>query len=205
VANFWSRNVANTLQRRARVGLLDQRSRLASARCRIQLEPGCPMLARPAAKSLLTRLERRAVRDAVEPCPQRAALVHPQGCRPADEYQKRRLERVFGRMTLAEYLAADGQDRRPVPGRDHLERRLGSVVRALTTARIGGGEPVQELAVGEADGGTRAEQPPKVPACGHRSSARHVGFPRSVFSDDLTTSFLLLLADRWRDSVFKEE
>ena len=64
-------------------------------------------------------------------------------------------------MAVAKHLAADGQDRRPVPGQDRLERRLGRCRRRTAPGR---GEPLQELAVAQPDPAACAEELPQMPA-----------------------------------------
>ena len=79
--------------------------------------------------------------DAVQPWPERFRVPHRAGLQRQD--QEGRLERVIGRVPVAEQPAADPQDHRPVPPHDLLERGF----RASLAARH---EPFEQLPVAQA-------------------------------------------------------
>ncbi len=128
-------------------------------------------------------------------------LAHAQEWRAADQYQECRLECVFGGMSVAEHLPADGQDRWPVARQDRLERRLGVFGRVLP-APGRGGKPLEQLAVGQPDAAAWPEELPQMPAHVVRSHGSHVRFPQSLVSGDATVSSFVLPAGCQRDSVF---
>jgi hypothetical protein len=85
--------------------------------------------------------------DSIEPRPQPVGVAN----RPStsNEHEKRRLERVFNQVRVAQQPPTDGQDHRPMPGHQCLER-------GLVPPRH---ESLKELALVEAGDGSRLKQP----------------------------------------------
>ena len=125
-----------------------------------------PALPRPPASGALARLQGDAVSDAVEPGTQRALLADPQRRRPTDQDQERGLERILGRVGIAEHLPADGPDQTTMARQDRLE---GGFHRLVPPVR----ESLDQLTVGQPDGAARAEEPAKLPADLPRRWTRH--------------------------------
>ena len=90
---------------------------------------------------LLPRAPRRPDRDPVEPVAQQVGIADRS--RPPGQDQKHGLEGVLGMLHVAQELAADAQHHRPVPAHQGGE---GGLAGRLAPA---GGEPLQELPVGE--------------------------------------------------------
>ena len=67
----------------------------------------------------------------------------------ANEQQERRLKSVVGRVVVAEYAAADGQDHRPVPRHQSLERHGVPLDQ----------EAIEQVPIVEARDGALAEEP----------------------------------------------
>ncbi len=99
---------------------------------------------------------RDAIRHPVEPRTQRFA--DSQRARLARQRQERRLEGVLRVVGVAESLAADVQDHRPVPPQQHFERRLVAIVH----------EPPE--------GTSRSDSPDSVPSWKIRTSCRIAPF-----------------------------
>ena len=84
-------------------------------------------------------LARRAERHAVEPGAEPVGIADGEGL--AGEHEEDGLEGVLGVVLVTQELSADAQDHRPVARHQRGEGVLGRVA--------GGGEPLQELPVGE--------------------------------------------------------
>ena len=131
------------------------------------------MFPRTAASDALACLYGCPVSDSVQPGAQRAVLAKSQRSGAADQDQEGGLEGIFGRVHVAEHLATDGEHRRSVPGQDRLERRLrGRGIRRR--------EPLQQLAVGQADRTTGIEELVQLPldvtrGCRHGNPPRRAG------------------------------
>jgi hypothetical protein len=89
---------------------------------------------------------RRPAGDAVEPAPHR--IQPADRARPAHQDQERGLEGVVGVVGVAEPVAADAQDHRPVAQHQHLERGRVAMV----------DEPFEQLPVGQPAGGPGFEE-----------------------------------------------
>jgi hypothetical protein len=69
-----------------------------------------------------TRLDGDPMRDAMQPAPDR--IPAPDRAGPANQDQKRRLERILDLGRILQDGSADGQDHRPVPPHQRRERSL---------------------------------------------------------------------------------
>ena len=107
------------------------------------------------------RLDRDAVRHAVQPAAQ--GLAPPDRAGLLDQDEEGRLEGVLGVVGVAEDAAADREHHRPVPRHQGLERR-----------RIGlGEEAVEELGVGQPGDRPAAEQVADLPQRGAQGLDGH--------------------------------
>ena len=86
-------------------------------------------------------LARRADRHPVEPGAQQVGVADGAGL--AGEHEEDGLEGVLGMVPVTQELSADVEDHRPVPRHQRDERRIPSRIAA-------GGEPLQQLPVGQA-------------------------------------------------------
>ncbi len=107
---------------------------------------------------LLPRTPRRPERDPVEPVAQQVGVADRPGLPGQDEEDG--LEGVLGMLNVAQELPADAQNHRPVPAHQGGE---GGLAGRLTPA---GGEPLEELPVGEP--GHRAALEERLELPGHR-------------------------------------
>jgi hypothetical protein len=131
-------------------------------RSRIEAGRGCPEFGcsefdRPTSLDAGFGLERGPTSDPVEPRSQ--AIADPEPPAFASEDQKRRLKGVHRFVFVAEDAPADAENHRPMPLDDRFKRRFGLFARSR-------GEPLEQLAVGQAGCGPDLEKHPE-------PSARH--------------------------------
>ena len=107
---------------------------------------------------------RDAMRDAVQPARER--VLHPERPGLPGQHEEGGLEGVLGGMLVAEHAPADAEDHRPVPLHQGLEGQLGAVL-------VAGGEPRQELGIGQPGECAQVPQPMNLPEQ-PGPSARHV-------------------------------
>ena len=98
---------------------------------------------------------RGPVGDLVQPGAER--IPHPEPARPLHQDQERGLEGVLGVVRVSQHAPADPQDHRPVPLHQDREGQLGGLAPV-------GGEPLQELAVGQLADRADVEERPELPA-----------------------------------------
>ena len=148
-----------------------------------RLAPDCrPDLARPALPiaspaGVDVGPDCHPVRHAMEPRADRVDAPDRPGL--ADQHQERRLEGVLHVVEVAERPPADGQDHRPVPLHQGLERH----------GVAAGEEPVQELLIALPGDDPLAEQRPDLPQRRARGESRHepVPFLQSMVSPMTST------------------
>jgi hypothetical protein len=85
---------------------------------RVEIDPGS--LPSPPFLRFDAQLDRQAMRHPVEPAGER--LIDPERSGSSEEDQERRLKRILGIDRVAEDIAADRPDQRPVPRHEHGER-----------------------------------------------------------------------------------
>jgi hypothetical protein len=108
------------------------------------------------------RAQRDAVGDLVQP--RRDHLAAPDRGGLAREDQERRLESVLGLVRVAQHALAERQHHRPVPPREHFERRLVAPA----------DEVLQELRVGKRAARLPGDEPAERVEDRGRRFARHV-------------------------------
>ncbi len=108
---------------------------------------------------------RGPVGDLMQPGAER--IPHPEPARPLHQDQERGLEGVLRVVRVGQHAPADPHDHRPVALDQDREGQLGGLAAV-------GGEPLQELAVGQLADRTHVEERPELPpdgpvlADGHR-------------------------------------
>ncbi len=132
-------------------GRLDHRRLDRDARTRTGMPHGVALLVPATASEPSPRLASRTEGDPIQPVRQQVGISDRPG--PAGQDQEDGLEGVLGMVAVAQDLAADVQDHRPVTRHQGGEGGFAAGIAPVV-------EPLEELAVGQTDDGTAVEQRP---------------------------------------------